>query len=772
MTIVDASPETEDRDRPDPPSRRAARNRITQIVAIAAATAAVFAPATLTGSSVVDAVERALLAAAVTFIGAHAHRWTWFVAGIILVVPASGVALALVLAGLVVAVATTRTRRRPKDLGSVAAALFVNGALWFGPHRIEWLALACALAACLLLVVDGYGSMRRRHRRMVRIPLFGTVALIVLATGIAAVTGLLASNDLVDGTKSARTALASVQDGDADVARDQLERARTHLDRAGGKIRLANLPARLVPGLAQQMDAVDVAVSEGRHIAAAADDLLASADYDQLRYKGRLDLSQVDVLQPQAANVHQVMTTAQSRLDQAAEPWLAGPLRTRIEEFRGEVADVSDDTDLAAELLDLAPTLFGADQTRHYLIIFMTNAELRGAGGFIGSYAELEATDGSVELTRSGSIKDLVDQRKPGERTLDGPADYVRRYGRLKPWDFLQDVTISPDFPSDADVMAQLYPQSGGHKVDGVIGIDPSGLASLLKLTGPVDVEGLDEPLTADNAVHILTKRQYLDFSKDEDSRKELLEAATRETFKKLTKASLPAPRKLGDVLGPAVRGRHIQVWSPTAREQALFERVHADGAIAIAEGSDGFTIAEQNLGNNKIDAYLQRSTTYDVTVDAATGKLTANLQIVLDNKIPDIPFPPYVVSNSRAAPQGTNVTTLAIYSPHRLVSAMVDGQEVTLGEDTELGLNVYETGVIRVPPRGQVTLELELEGAVDLRRGYHLEIIPQPMVNAEQVSTTLRATKGKIQGADADGLLTRNVTLEETLHLAARLLR
>jgi hypothetical protein len=105
--------------------------------------------------------------------------------------------------------------------------------------------------------------------------------------------------------------------------------------------------------------------------------------------------------------------------------------------------------------------MFGADHTRHYLIIFKTNAELRGAGGFIGSYAELEATDGSVELTRSGSIKDLVNERKPGERTLDGPADYVRRYGRLKPWDFLQDVTIAR-LPSDADVMAQLYPQSGG----------------------------------------------------------------------------------------------------------------------------------------------------------------------------------------------------------------------------------------------------------------------------------------------------------------------
>jgi hypothetical protein len=137
-----------------------------------------------------------------------------------------------------------------------------------------------------------------------------------------------------------------------------------------------------------------------------------------------------------------------------------------------------------------------------------------------------------------------------------------------------------------------------------VIGVDPA--PSTPGADGPVTVEGLDEPLTAENAVHILTKRQYLDFSKDEDSRKELLEDATRETFKKLTKASLPAPRKLGDVLGPAVRGRHIQVWSPTAREQALFERVHADGAIAIAEGSDG----SSGTWQQQIDAYLSAAPT------------------------------------------------------------------------------------------------------------------------------------------------------------------
>ena len=44
-----------------------------------------------------------------------------------------------------------------------------------------------------------------------------------------------------------------------------------------------------------------------------------------------------------------------------------------------------------------------------------------------------------------------------------------------------QQVNVSPNFPVTAQVIQQLYPQSGGDDVDGVIAIDPFGLASISK---------------------------------------------------------------------------------------------------------------------------------------------------------------------------------------------------------------------------------------------------------------------------------------------------
>src|SRR5690606_33245436 len=127
--------------------------------------------------------------------------------------------------------------------------------------------------------------------------------------------------------------------------------------------------------------------------------------------------------------------------------------------------------------------------------------------------AELLARDGRVSLADSGPIKDLITHGEFGERTLSGPAEYLSRYGRFQTADYIQDVPYSPHFPYNADVLAQLYPQAGGNPVDGVIAIDPVGLSALLQLTGPVDVEGHDEPLTSENAADFLLREQYLEFS-------------------------------------------------------------------------------------------------------------------------------------------------------------------------------------------------------------------------------------------------------------------
>ncbi len=712
------------------------------------AAAALFAPASFTGHPVIDAVERALIVGFVSYVGAHGRRWAWLTAATIVVIPARGASLVLAVLALLVVVVGTIPKRRSRAVGALGLGLMSNAVLWY-PHSAEPWGAALATAAMALVVVSGLPFLRKPKRRLARAMLAATAVLVVLA-GIGAVLAVgLSYRNVQTGGTSARNALEEARDGDAETARQDLSTARSEFEAASSRISgpLA-LPARLVPGLAQQVDAVRTTVDQGRHISATADDLVATADYGRLQYDGQLDLQQVSDLAAPTRRADAALRAAHAELADLQGRWLLPPLRDRVDQFAGDIDEARTDTALAAELLEVTPGLFGGDGPRRYLVVFLTPAELRGSGGFIGSYAELEADDGSVELTRSGRIDDLIAGPNRGNRTIDGPADYLRRYGRFNPAVFLQDVTISPDFPSSASVMAQLYPQAGGAPVDGVIAVDPTGLAALLELTGPVTVDGMDEPLSSDNAVEVLTRSQYLD-QPDRAARGEFLAEATRVTFEKLIESSLPAPRTLANTLSPVARAGHLRLWSPDAAEQALFERLGATGDLVIPDGSDGFSVVQQNSGNNKLDAYLERSITYLPKVDADTGVLTAELRIELRNEVPSTDLPAAVVGNTRGLPVGTNLAALTVFTPHTVTSATIDGEAVTLGPGMERGLNAWDTPLLEIPPDGKVVVTMELQGGVDLERGYRLDILPQPVANPDRFTSTVTVVGATISGGE-----------------------
>jgi hypothetical protein len=418
------------------------------------------------------------------------------------------------------------------------------------------------------------------------------------------------------------------------------------------------------------------------------------------------------------------------------------------------------------------PDLLGGNGRRKYLVAFITPAELRGAGGFIGSWAEMTAENGSVRIANSGRIADLIVAKPDGSRTLNAPEDYAARYGRFAPQDFLQDITYSPHWPSDAAVFADLYQQTTGVEIHGVIAVDPKGLAAILELIGePVQVPGLPIPLQASNAVELLTRQQYLQFA-DRAEREDVLAAATRATFDRLVDSDLPAPETIGAVLGPAGRGRHLQIWSPVFDEEALFKRVHADGSLEILPGADGFAVVQQNVGNNKIDAYLQRSIAYDVNVDASDGSMSGTMTITLDNTMKDLSFPNVVVANTRGLPRGSNVATVSVHAPWVVKSATIDGDAEVLGQGTEVGLNAWDTSVLAVPPGGKTTIVLQIEGTVDLSDGYHFTIVPQPVANADLVDVTIRLENGEFGEPVADLPGFQFDAKAQELHLTGRLER
>ena len=55
--------------------------------------------------------------------------------------------------------------------------------------------------------------------------------------------------------------------------------------------------------------------------------------------------------------------------------------------------------------------------------------------------------------------------------------------------------------------------------VDGVMSVDPEGLAALLRLTGGVDVADWPETITADNVVDVTLRDAYLKYPEDTEDR-------------------------------------------------------------------------------------------------------------------------------------------------------------------------------------------------------------------------------------------------------------
>ncbi len=80
---------------------------------------------------------------------------------------------------------------------------------------------------------------------------------------------------------------------------------------------------------------------------------------------------------------------------------------------------------------------------------------------------------------------------------VDMPPGFAERFP-FRPQFAMQDANLSEDFPTAAGILMSLAPQVGLGHVDGVIAVDPVGLAALLELTGPIRVPGWPEQITAE----------------------------------------------------------------------------------------------------------------------------------------------------------------------------------------------------------------------------------------------------------------------------------
>lgn len=633
-----------------------------------------------------------------------------------------------------------------------AIGALVGLALGQAALRLDWpeataMSLLLGLVAFAVVVGSALAHVHGRTRRRVAVGAIGVGVLLAAVGGAWALAALSVRGELTDAVEVARRGLDAAREGRTAAAARRFAEARRGF--AHAEDRLNGWWARgvaAVPGVAQNADALRVMTRAGRELAAAGAETARRADPDAITpVDGAVPLDEVRALAAPLATASDALAGARAELASIRSPWVAPFLTDRVRTLDRKLARGARDTASARLAVSVVPRLLGGDGERRYLLVFQTPAEQRANGGVIGNVAELTYRDGVIELARNVRDVDVNQGGSGQERTLVGPEDYVRRYAAYHPESVIQNVTLSPDFPSIATVLEGVYPQSGGAPVDGVISLDPVALGEFLRLTGDVPVPGFDVVLTADNAADVLLREQYQRFP-DDTERASFLTAAVAATFDRLRATSLPGPTRVGEILGPMVRQGRLQLHSRDPEEQRFFRRIGADGAVPAIGRGDAFGLVTQNSAGNKIDGFQRRVVRYSAQVDPATGDVDAMASITVRNRAPASGLPDIVIGSfpDSPLPRGTSRVVLSVYSPLALQSATIDGQSAAFLEDTELGRNVY-TVQLEIPPGGRRDLELALEGRVTLGSGrrYRLRMWHQATVVPDRARIAVRPVAG-----------------------------
>ena len=255
--------------------------------------------------------------------------------------------------------------------------------------------------------------------------------------------------------------------------------------------------------------------------------------------------------------------------------------------------------------------LIGGDGPMRYLVLFQNNAEMRPTGGFIGSYADITIDGGKITEVNipGGGSYDLE-----GALSLFENAPAPLQLLRAR-WEF-QDANWYPDFPTSAQNLLNFYAHAGGPTVDGVIAINASFFADLLKILGPVDMPGYGQTITSDNFLNTTQKIVEQDYDKTTNKPKQFIADLAPTVLSRVQSADAGDFVSLLERLSEGLAERDIQLYF---EDQSLMNSVSQlgwTGAIAQTTG-DSLMVVNTNLGGGKTDLVIDEKIDDHVSIQA-----------------------------------------------------------------------------------------------------------------------------------------------------------
>jgi Protein of unknown function (DUF4012) len=475
---------------------------------------------------------------------------------------------------------------------------------------------------------------RRPPRPRLRWTVLGLAVVLVGLAGASVVPALRTRDQLEAGQALLGRARDRLLEGDVAEAKALFGSAKEDFVRASGAatVPLVRLWAS-VPLVGRSYDALRDLARIGELASAAGEDLTAAVGNlpgglsALAPSAGSIRLQAVGTLKPAVASAATRLRLAASLAEGLANVFVLPALAGAGDMARDRLDEASRTALAIDAILRALPEFVGVDRPRRYFVAMQNPAELRGTGGFIGSYSLLTIDDGRLSLAPFRSITTLPDAA-PG--VMPTPSrQFGHLYDEFGGVGFWRNINMSPDTPTVGAAIEALYRHIEGMSLDGTIFVDPAVLAYMVQATGPITEAQTGITLSADEVVPFMTNGAYESFPGT--ARKRVLGEAAATILGRFLQGTDPvaALRALASAAGEG----HLVVHAADPAVERAFAAAGIDGSIG-AGGGDYLAIFLTNAAGNKVDYYLEPRLSYHVIL-GADGTASAEASVGLANGAP-----------------------------------------------------------------------------------------------------------------------------------------
>ena len=480
----------------------------------------------------------------------------------------------------------------------------------------------------------------RNRKVLLRICVFFSIFLVLVIVYIAVSIkpARTAYNSALEGRRLFDDAQHSVEIMDMSNAAVKLDAATNEFKNSQNLLKRFRV-FNFVPFLGKQVSAVDNLLSTVIYtgtalaeVAKLSHEIIAPfSETENLTFSHlsredkRQIFSQIEQAQPRLQEVKLDITRAKEYFEKIPTHGLHRKIREVIDPISKQFPSFEASVTQAIEVSEFVPRIVGFPDPQTYLFLLQNNTEMRPTGGFIGTYGILVITDGEIQSFTTDNVYNL-DKTSEGLLFIDPPWQ-LTRYNDVHQW-FLRDSNWSPDFPTSARQAIDFYRLEGGKEsLDGVIAITPTLIASLLSLTGPITVDGIE--FTGENFVETLqyqVEQGYLRQEIPEEERKDIVGDLSNILMEKLFALPREKWQLLWSTIAINLAEKHALIYTTDSYIQNRIVDQNWSGSIPVID-SDFLMVIDANLASLKSDPVVERTISYDVTLVDKSPTSTLTIQ-------------------------------------------------------------------------------------------------------------------------------------------------